>query len=549
MSPADAQHAWWQDAVIYQIYPRSFQDTNGDGVGDLPGITQRLDHLRELGVDALWLSPIFPSPMRDFGYDVADYTAISPEFGTMDDFRALLAAAHARGLRILLDLVMNHTSDQHPWFLESAASQENPKRDWYLWRDGRPGRGGRRLPPNNWQSVFGGSAWRWDARRGQYYLHSFLKEQPDLNWRNPEVRAALMDVIRYWLEQGVDGFRLDVANCFVKDEILRDNPRRILGLRPYDRQRHLYDLNQPENLEVMRQIRATVDAYAGRVTIGEIHALPPGDTALSAAYYANGSGLHMAFDFAFLFSPWRADAFADAIDRWERALDPDHEPYLWPSYTLSNHDQPRAISRYGTASEEETLARARVVAALLLTLRGTPFIYYGEEIGMRNGRIARRHIQDPIGQRYWPVYKGRDAERTPMQWSAESEAGFTTGAPWLPVNPDSARVSVAAQRDDTKSLLIWYRDLIALRKREVALRAGSYRRLSATGSQALCYLRQTGDQRVFVALNFARNAQTIALPDDNAWRVLLGSHQTEGKTLDRGALTLPRYGVVIAWRA
>ena len=366
-------HHWWQDAVIYQIYPRSFQDSNEDGVGDLPGMTRRLDYLRALGVDALWLSPIYPSPMRDFGYDVSDYTAISPEFGTMADFQAFLRAAHERGLRVLLDLVMNHTSDQHPWFLESASSRENPKRDWYLWRDGKPGergRGRRPAPPNNWRSVFGGSAWQWDERTGQYYLHSFLKEQPDLNWRNPELRAAMMDVIRFWLEMGVDGFRLDVANCFLKDETLRDNPRRAFGLRPYDRQRHLYDFNQPDNLDVMRQIRATVDAYTGRVTIGEIHAPPHGDTEISAAYYVNGEGLHMAFDFAFLFSPWSASAFAQAIDRWERALDPDHAPFNWPNYTLSNHDQPRAITRYATGSEEETLARARVAAALLLTLRG-----------------------------------------------------------------------------------------------------------------------------------------------------------------------------------
>jgi len=310
----------------------------------------------------------------------------------------------------------------------------------------------------------------------------------------------------------------------------------------------LYELNQAENLDVMRQIRATVDACTGRVTIGEIYALPPGDTEVSAAYYANGAGLHMAFDFAFLFSPWRASAFAQAIDRWERALDPDHAPYLWPDYTLSNHDQPRAISRYATGSEEETLARARVAAALLLTLRGTPFIYYGEEIGMRNGRIPRSRIQDPIGKRYWPIYKGRDAERTPMQWSAEAQGGFTTGDPWLPINPDSARVSVAAQQEVPKSLLNWYRSLIALRKREAALRAGSYRRLSAPRSQTLCYLRETEGERVLVALNFACNPQTVALPDAGPWHVLLGSDHSEDQALKGGVLTLPGYGVVIARR-
>ena len=319
-------HHWWQDAVIYQIYPRSFQDTNGDGVGDLPGMTQRLDYLRALGVDALWLSPIFPSPMRDFGYDVADYTAISPEFGTMADFRALLRAAHERGLRVLLDLVMNHTSSQHPWFLESASSRENPKRDWYLWRDGKPGergRGRRPAPPNNWRSVFGGSAWQWDERTGQYYLHSFLKEQPDLNWRNPELRAAMMDVIRYWLEMGVDGFRLDVANCFLKDETSarQSTPRiRPASLRPPA---------PPLRLQPARQSRRhapdTRDGgrlYRTRRPLARSMRRHLATPMVSAAYYANGEGLHMAFDFAFLFSPWRANAFAAAIERWERALGP-----------------------------------------------------------------------------------------------------------------------------------------------------------------------------------------------------------------------------------
>jgi alpha-glucosidase len=285
------------------------------------------------------------------------------------------------------------------------------------------------------------------------------------------------------------------------------------------------------------------------MTIGEIYALPPGDTEVSTAYYANGAGLHMAFDFAFLFSPWRASAFAAAIDRWERALDPDHAPYLWPNYTLSNHDQPRAISRYTTGSAKETQARAWVAAALLLTLRGTPFIYYGEEIGMRNGRIPRSRIQDPFGKPYWPIYKGRDGERTPMQWSAETRAGFTAGEKtWLPVNPDYRTVNVAAQQDDAKSLLNWYRALIALRKREPALRAGSYRRLSAPRSQTLCYLREAGGQRLFVALNFARSPQMIALPDGDRWRVLLGSHHPEGKTLDGKSLSLPGYATVIARR-
>ena len=534
----DRRPSWWRHGVIYQIYPRSFQDSDGDGTGDLPGITSRLDYLRWLGVDALWLSPIYPSPMHDFGYDVSDYTAVSPEFGTLDDFKVLLHEAHARGIRVITDLVLNHTSHEHPWFVESASSRTSEKRSWYLWHDGAPG--ARPRPPNNWMAAFGGSAWEWDPTTRQFFLHSFLKEQPDVNWREPGLQEAMWDVIRFWLDLGVDGFRLDVVNWFLKDDRLRDNPSRLLGFRAYERQRHLYDRNRPDTIDLMRRIRATVDAYPDRVTVGEVYTPAPGDPALAASYYGDGSGLHMAFNFAFLYSPWRAGAFARAVDRWEGLLGTD----LWPNYTLSNHDQLRAFGRYGRGGHAE--ARARVAAAMLLTLRGTPFLYYGEEIGMTNGRIPRRRRRDPVGKRYWPFNAGRDPSRTPMQWDASRHAGFSTAEPWLPMNRDAAVKHVAAQEADPGSLLHWYRELIGVRQAEWALRAGSYTRLSAGHGPILSYLRQVGEERVVVHLNFAASDRDAVMPDGDRWRVLIASAHERGATLPPGRVRLRGYGVIVA---
>ena len=507
---------WWRDGVIYQIYPRSFADSNGDGVGDLPGILAHLDYLNDgtpnsLGVDAIWLSPVYPSPMHDFGYDVSNYHDIDPVFGTLDDFDRLLAEAHRRGIRVIMDWVMNHTSYQHPWFLESRSSRDNPKRDWYIWRDGRgPGK-----PPNNWQSVFGGPAWTWDETTGQYYLHLFLPEQPDLNWRNPEVRQALFDEARFWLDRGVDGFRLDVADGYYKDAQLRDNPFR-LGLRAYDRQRHIHDRNQPETHEALKEFRKLLDRYPERMAVGEVS--PEG----AASFYGNGTDeLHLAFNFAFLRCPWDARAFHRAIEAWERALPPG----AWPCYVLSNHDVTRHYSRYAAGRWSD--ARAKVAAALLLTLRGTPFLYYGEEIGMRQGRIPRAEILDPPGKRYWPFYRGRDGCRTPMQWNDGPNAGFTTGRPWLRVNPDYRQVNVTAQSQDPDSVLNFYRRLIWLRKATPALRRGSYRALIERPVGQLAYLRETGDQAVLVCLNFFSRPATVELDPSRLpatrWRVLLSS--------------------------
>jgi len=335
---------WWMSTVIYQIYPRSFQDSNEDGIGDLPGIVSRLDYLQDLGIGGIWLSPIYPSPQQDFGYDVSDYTGINPEYGTMDDFKTLLEEAHSRDIKIIMDLVLNHTSDEHPWFQEAASSRDSKKHDWYIWREGI-----KSQPPTNWKSVFGGSSWQWHEGQGKHYLHSFLKEQPDVNWRNPKLREAMWDVIRFWLDLGVDGFRLDVVNCFVKDNRFRDNPRRLRGIRSYDRQRHIYDRDRPEAIKIMGEIRKLVDQYPQRMTVGEVMADGAGDSQLAADYCDRGEGLHMAFDFTFASCPWRAQRFAEAVDRWQSLLGDE----VWPNYVLHNHDRSRSIRYHSHDVVEE----------------------------------------------------------------------------------------------------------------------------------------------------------------------------------------------------
>ncbi len=493
--------SWWREGVFYQIYPRSYQDSNGDGVGDLPGITDRLDHLsgREdsLGIDAIWLSPFYPSPMADFGYDVADYCDVDPAFGTLADFDRLLAEAHRREIRVVVDLVPNHTSDRHPWFRSARSSREDPKRDWYVWADPRRGGG----PPNNWLAVFGHrrAAWTLDPATGQYYLHHFLPEQPDLNWRNEEVRRAIDDVIRFWLDRGVDGFRVDVAHGLLKDERLRNNPRLFAGRR---RKRN-WDLDEVH--EIHRRWRKVLDEYPDRMAVGEV--FPEGGLGRLVRYYGNDDELHMPFNFQFLEQPWQADRFRDVVERWERLL-PDH---AWPDYTLSNHDRSRAATRYG-------LENARVAAMLLLTLRGTPFIYYGEEIGMTDVPIPPERVVDVAG---------RDPERTPMQWDASANAGFTTGAPWLPMAADADRVNVAEQRRDPTSLLSFYRRLLRIRRASDALRTGTYRSLPSPRGVYL-FERAAAGERLTVALNFTATRRRIALPSDRPALVLSSDPGREG---------------------
>jgi alpha-glucosidase len=539
--------SWWQHAVIYQIYPWSFQDSNGDGIGDIPGIISRLDYLNDgtphsLGVDAIWLSPIYPSPMKDFGYDVADYCAIDPRFGTLSDFDRLIGEARRRGIRVLMDLVLNHTSDQHPWFQESRSSRHSPKRDWYLWADPGPYRG----RPSNWTAVFGGSAWEWDRATGQYYLHSFLKEQPDLNWSHPDAQKAMHEVVRFWLDRGVDGFRLDAINWIGKDSHWPDNPRRFFALRSYLRQIHHYDRDQPFTHTVLRLLRMWTNDYPSAVMVGEASSDTPGGP---AAFYGNGTNeLHMVFDFRLLKSPWHPQRFRRLIQQWDRAVPPGG----WPTQVLSNHDNSRHYSRYGRGVDAETASRrARAAALLLLTLRGTPYLYYGEELGMRDVRLRYRQLRDPYTRRYWPFLRGRDPARTPMQWDASPHAGFTTGTPWLPVSPESEHVNVMREAEDRTSLLSFYRKLIWLRKATPALTLGTYREVTGGPLSCLIYLREaTGElsERMLIAINFNSDPHTFSLPSLDAEGVILLStdpHST-GQSFDPAHVELgPDEGILV----
>ncbi len=532
---------WWQNAVFYQIYPRSFQDSNGDGIGDLRGIESRLDYLAGLGVDALWISPFFKSPMKDFGYDVADYVSVDPVFGNMEDFKSLLAASHKRGLRVVVDLVLNHTSDEHPWFREARASRDSPKHDWYIWKP-LPDVGPRR-PPNNWISLFElRSAWYENPQTRECYLATFTRNQPEVNWRNPELRQAMYGVLRAWLDLGVDGFRLDVATGYFKDELFRSNPFKA-SLVPDLLQEHLYDRNRPEVHGVFRDFRRIADSYRGRVLVAEPHGQ---DRALAASCHGTaGDELHMAFNFEFLTRPWGAAAFRDSARRWYAALPPG----AWPSFTLSNHDQSRHIHRYRKGPDTEP--RARAAAAMLLTLRGTPFLYYGEEIGMGCVRLPRSALRDPLGIRTWPLSGfGRDPERTPMQWDASDRAGFTAGEPWLPANPDYPVRNVAAQENDEGSLLVFYKSLLALRRRYAALRSGDLEFLG-DDPDILAYRRSPTrdadraepEPGALVVINFSGGRRTFELPEGG--RVLAGTDRTEGSALRAGTLELAGNEVLI----
>lgn len=489
-----AEYRWWQRGVIYQIYPRSFADSNGDGIGDLRGITARLDHLVELGVDALWISPIYPSPMADFGYDVADYCGVDPIFGTLADFDGLRAAAHARGLKLILDFVPNHTSDAHPWFRASRASRADAKRDWYIWRD--PAAGG--APPNNWLAQFGGSAWSWDAATRQYYLHSFLEQQPDLNWRNPAVRAAMYDVLRFWLDRGVDGFRVDVLWMLIKDDAFRDNPPNVAYLPArgsYDRLLPVYTADRPEVQDIVAEMRAVLDGYDERVLIGEIY-LP---IARLVTYYGRDlMGVQLPFNFQLIDAPWSAAALAAIIAEYEAALPPG----AWPNWVLGNHDKSRIASRVGGA-------QARIAAMLLLTLRGTPTLYYGDEIGMVDVPIGAEHAQDPAEKNQPGIGLGRDPERTPLPWNASPLGDFTTGVPWLPLG-DHTAVNVASAIADDGSMLHLHRRLLAVRRQHSALTHGTLEAIAAIGD-VLTYVRRDAQERIAIVLNLGREPRQVPL--------------------------------------
>jgi alpha-glucosidase len=551
---------WWQTAVIYEIYPRSFQDSNGDGVGDLAGILSRLDYLVELGVDALWVSPFYPSPMADFGYDVADYCGVDPMFGSIAGFDALLARAHALGLKVILDFVPNHTSDQHPWFVESRSSRESAKRDWYLWRDPAEGDGPpeARLP-NNWMSHFGGPGWTYDEATGQFFMHSFLAQQPDLNWRNAEVREAMYGAMRFWLDKGVDGFRMDVLWLLIKDAQFRDNPMNPEwrpGGSSFGRYLPLYTANRPETHEIVAEMRSLLDGYTGeRLLIGEIY-LPIDEL---VRYYGSGvpeakenqhdltnaaitsprlNGAQLPFNFHLIQTPWRADAIARLIRDYEAALPPG----AWPNWVLGNHDQTRLATRVGEA-------QARVAAMLLLTLRGTPTMYYGDELGMKDGVIPPSEVQDPAEKNQPGIGMGRDPQRTPMLWDGSANAGFTTGRPWLPIGADFAGQTVGAERGDAGSMLSLYRTLLRLRREHRALSCGDVygvKPSDESDSPVLVYRRTDGEERIKVLLNLSAEPQIVSCPPG---RVLVSTEAgREGREISGDVKLGANEGVVVVLR-
>lgn len=487
---------WWQAGTIYQIYPRSFQDSNGDGVGDLPGITRRLPYIQGLGIDAIWISPFYPSPMYDFGYDVSNYRDVDPLFGTLDDFDTLLAEAHRMGLKVILDFVPCHTSYLHPWFIESRQSQGNPKRDWYIWADPAPDAG----PPNNWYSNFGGSAWEWDEQTGQYYLHSFLVQQPDLNWRNPAVRATMLDVMRWWLDRGIDGFRVDVIAGMIKDDQLRDNPPNPdwrEGDDPTQKFFFVYNHNRPEVHDIIREMRALVDSYGDRVLIGETYF--PLET-LMEYYGQNLDEAHLPFNFELILMDWDPALIQHFVEQYEAALPQG----AWPNWVLGNHDRHRVATRAG-------VQQARVAQMLLLTLRGTPTCYYGDELGMTDVPIPPDKVRDPWEINVPGMGLGRDPERTPMQWDASQYAGFSTAGPWLPIASDYKEVNVEAESSDPASVLAFFRNLLALRRETPALDVGSYRTVNVSTECVMAYAREKEGDTLVVVLNFGPDAQTLDL--------------------------------------
>lgn len=523
-----SRDVWWRSGVVYQVYPRSYRDSNGDGVGDLNGIRSRLDHLAWLGVDALWLSPVFPSPMRDFGYDVSEYCGIDPLFGTLDDFDDLVEAAHDRSVRIVLDIVPNHTSDEHPWFFASRGARESPQRDLYIWRPARADGS----PPNNWRGVDGldrpGSAWRFDECTQEYYYASYSPFQPDLNWANPEVRAAMSAVLEFWLERGVDGFRIDMVDFIGKDPALRDEPPETAAAGDY-LAAAVHQLGRPETHDYLRELRRAVERYPERALIGEVlYFLTPQQL---DRFYGDGDELDLPFHFGLMFLPLRADAIRAAVDRYDATL----RPANWPNYNLANHDMPR-LARYGPAN--------RTASMLLLTLRGTPFIYYGDEIGMETVDVPPERRRDPFV--IYQTGTGRDGSRTPMQWTGERFVGFSEVEPWLPVGSDRASANVAAQREDTTSMLWLHKRLLDLRRALPALHAGAYRSLDVAPSECFVYTRTHPDGDALVALNFGADEVELALPRD-APRARVLSTRLDGGDVSATTLTLRPHEGVVMW--
>ena len=509
LSVAAAEEAWWRGAVIYQIYPRSFADSNGDGVGDLPGITARLDYVASLGVDAVWLSPFFTSPMKDYGYDIADYRDVDPIFGTLADFDALLARAHALGLKVIIDQVYAHTSDQHAWFQESRRSRDNSKADWYVWADAKP----CGAPPNNWQSVFYGPCWTWDARRGQYYLHNFLPEQPNLNGHNPEVQDALIETARFWLDRGVDGFRLDAINFAMHDPALTDNPPVAEGVgkrtRPFDFQHHFHNQSHADIPAFLERVQAAISEYGGRFTVAEVG----GEQAdREMKLFTQGGRLDSAYGFNFLY----ADRITPELIHESMALWPGEAGEGWPRWAFSNHDAPRVVSRWLEGRDAAGFARQAML--LLMCLRGNVFLYQGEELGLPQADVPFERLRDPEAIANWPETQGRDGARTPLPWAAEApHAGFSAAEPWLPVDPAHLPLAVERQEADAESTLNLTRRLIALRKSHPALRTGAIRPVEAP-APLLAFERGEGSDRLLCVFNLG--GETVDWPLPSGWRIV-----------------------------
>ena len=510
LAKSDEAEPWWKGAIVYQIYPRSFADSNGDGVGDLPGITARLDHVASLGIDAIWLSPFFTSPMKDFGYDIADYCGVDPIFGTLGDFDRLLARAHQLGLRVIIDQVYSHSSDRHPWFLESRSSRFNARADWYVWADAKADGS----PPNNWQSVFHGPCWTWDARRGHYYLHNFLSAQPDLNVRNPEVQEALLASARFWLDRGVDGFRLDAINFAMHDPSLRDNPPvadpEAKRARPFDFQHHLYNQSHADILLFLERVRTLCDEYGARFTVAEVGG-EQADREMKT-FTAGSRRLNSAYGFNYLY----ADALTPALMRETARLWPGGADEGWPSWAFSNHDAPRVLSRW--LSGRDPVGFARQAMLLLVALRGNVFLYQGEELGLPQADLPFDRLRDPEAIANWPETQGRDGARTPMPWRAEAaHAGFSDAEPWLPVDPRHLPLAVDRQEADPGSMLNWTRRLIALRKSRPALRTGGLELVDAP-EPLFAFHRGEGAEKLLCVFNLGDERVEWSLPE--GWRVV-----------------------------
>ena len=528
----DSEHVWWKHGVVYHIYPMSFYDSNHDGLGDLQGIISKLDYIKDLGVNSIWLSPIYKSPQKDFGYDISDYYEIDPIYGTMDDFNQLLHECYQRDIRLIMDLVMNHTSDQHPWFLESKSSKDNPKRDWYIWSDGL-----RKKPVNNWKNAFGGSAWQFDETTQSYYMHSFLKEQPDLNWRCKEMADDFFSIIDFWLQKGVDGFRLDVINMIVKDKQLRSNP--VFAFLPWF-QKHIYNRNRKGAFKIVERLRQHLDTYPNRISIGEIYVLPPGKPKTVMKYInKNKRRLHLAFDFSLVFRPFNARVYYKYLKKWDKNAD----KIEWATHVFSNHDLGRNYNRLWFRRNKHDVAK--LIALFQFTVKGTPFIYYGEEIGMGNVRIPKNELKDPLGKKIWPLYTGRDKCRTPMQWDDDDFGGFSTVKPWLPIDTKWRHRCVKTLEEINYSILNHYKFLIALRNDNPALHKGDWIPFIKGRDGVLGYYRQYENQKYLILINFKPIKRLINLPEATEFKKIYSTNEIHCNTLHTDSILLNKFEGII----